>query len=410
MAIVYRAVDPAGRQVALKLSRPLAGSDGRQRLRREIDVQTQLKHPHIMTILDHSTGDQEPWFSMPVADGTLKALGPTNEVAVRELVADLAGALQYAHTCGYLHRDISPGNLLRMNDGRWVVADWGVVRRPLGQTTQLLTTGGGWGTAGYAAPELQTASPHQATPAADVYSLGRIAARLLTGVEPQPNVPLLPSGPWRGVIAEATAALPTRRPGSMVEFVQLMDRLLEDAPTNDWERIEAALTKVNWAPHPGHEVWTSIEALVNDADLMIDVVARIDADAVRRRAQADPDASSRLALMLTSHLQDLDWGNRDFAYADVPIRWIRAAAQGLAAAGEFGLMEDVATELFTASERWDRWDQAREIARWLDRSDGAQGQALARALRRSRTGQYFSRYATASRALSPEIRRELRSG
>jgi eukaryotic-like serine/threonine-protein kinase len=65
------------------------------------------------------------------------------------------------------------------------------------------------------------------TAAADIYSIGRLIAAILTGERPEQNLPLLPaSGPWVAVVAEATHHKPTDRPQDVDEFL----RLLKDIP------------------------------------------------------------------------------------------------------------------------------------------------------------------------------------
>lgn len=65
------------------------------------------------------------------------------------------------------------------------------------------------------------------TAAADIYSIGRLIAAILTGESPEQNLPLLPkSEVWRAVVAEATHYKPTDRPQDVDEFL----RLLKDIP------------------------------------------------------------------------------------------------------------------------------------------------------------------------------------
>lgn len=126
-----------------------------------------------------------------------------------------------------MHRDVTPPNIVRItHDGqaRWVIADFGLVRRPRGLTTVVRTmVGSEFGTAGFAAPEAWD-DPHAMTAQADIYSLGRVVAWAVTGRLPAPNRTLLPDdGPWRTFVQRATQDEPTARPISMRALVALMD-------------------------------------------------------------------------------------------------------------------------------------------------------------------------------------------
>lgn len=162
---------PAERQVA--------------RMRREIEVGQLLKdHPHAMPILDF--GADHTWFVMPWAQATAAQRQELlrEPAELRGLVDALASVLAAAHEHGWLHRDIKPSNILYF-EGRWTLADWGIVRRPRGQTTKVGRTGLYIGTEGFAAPELSVA-PHEATASSDIYSIGRVIAWALTGEGPEP--------------------------------------------------------------------------------------------------------------------------------------------------------------------------------------------------------------------------------
>jgi serine/threonine protein kinase len=255
---------------------------------------------------------------------------------------------------------------------------------------------------------MHTASPHNAEPAADVYSLGRVAAWMLTGREPQPNVELLPTGPWRGVIVEATRADPTRRLTSMQSLLELMDRLLAESPSDPSDELESLLSRAGRNPRPSDPAWALVESHIDDAGLMIDVAARMQPNAVFEWSKRHPEDASRAARAMATHVVTIDWGRRNYDYQNTPLGWVYWAAKGLAAAGELGYLEDVATELFTASEHCDRWRQNDETARWLRDVDGPVAEALVRALRRSRTTSYFTRYVNADSVSSRRLAAELR--
>src|SRR6266851_3944154 len=114
-------------------------------------------------------------------------IGATRNKSASEPCRSVCEGLRRPHVEGWIHRDIKPGNLLLL-DGRWVVGDWGQGRRPRGETSdpRRTRTGTGFGTEGFAAPELSD-DAHEVTPATDIYSLGQLVGALLTGSSPHWN-------------------------------------------------------------------------------------------------------------------------------------------------------------------------------------------------------------------------------
>ncbi|MBT2446196.1 serine/threonine protein kinase [Streptomyces sp. ISL-43] len=194
-ADVFYAVHKAtGEPVAFK-KRKNPGPRATRRWRRELDCARAMgSHPGAMPILDADA--LATWYVMPWAEATAEdrraQLADPEEL--RAMVLSVASALAASHEHGWVHRDITPANIL-LYDGRWRLADWGIARRPRGQTSAggpLTETGVVFGTEGYAAPELARDAHKEATPASDIYSLARVVAWILTGTRPQPNVVLLP--------------------------------------------------------------------------------------------------------------------------------------------------------------------------------------------------------------------------
>lgn len=210
--------------IALKRLR-FSDDDSVHRMGREIDMGQQYgDHPNVMPVLDADPDGR--WFIMPHANGSAAdhADRLRETAALRSLVEAACEGLRQPHADGWTHRDIKPANLLLLQ-GRWVVADWGLGRRPRGQTSvpRRTRTGSGFGSEGFAAPELSSGNPHNVKAAADIYSIGRLIAAILTGESPEQNLPLLPeSGPWRTVVAEATRHKPTDRPQDVDEFLSLL--------------------------------------------------------------------------------------------------------------------------------------------------------------------------------------------
>jgi serine/threonine protein kinase len=399
-AEVFRAEirDRPGAVVAFK--RPLPGVElAQERMAREISVQRSLDHENIMPILD--SAEDSSWFVMPLADGNLEDLRTSWDLGgdieyVAGILRAIGAGLQFAHESGYIHRDVSPRNILALpneetGQPRWVIADWGLVRRRPGQTTRRLTeTGESLGTAGFAAPETWD-DAHAADVQADVYSLGRVAAWLLTGAWPAPNRPLLPEGPMRGFVHEATLQDARRRLPSIAAMFDRLDVLLARPPLTPRSEAEAL---VELAIHSGvaneAELVAIAEAHEGDADLYLDELARLPLDAVERLTHGSPDQTAATASAMLEHLRSADWGNRDFNYANIPLGWAFRVLTVLVRDGEFGLAEDLATLFFAVDSEWNRFRQHGLTVQWLKSLGEPEGEAIARALRRAGVHDYYA--------------------
>lgn len=193
------------------------------RMRREIEVQRKVKHNNVMPILDYS--EDFSWYTMPLADQVLgKLTPPLDTETIFRIVEECAQGLAAAHAMGFIHRDLTPKNILRLRVGEdtaWVVSDWGLVRRH-GMTTVVKTLPGTqFGTYGFAAPELWE-NAHTATERADVYSLGRVVAWCTTGKEPAHNIELIPDGDWSDFVYWTTLSNRDDRASNMAEVFELL--------------------------------------------------------------------------------------------------------------------------------------------------------------------------------------------
>ena len=191
MGVIYRARQRHSRRiVAVKrvLSYRADSHGALQRFRREAQAVASLDHPNILPIYEVSESeDGLPFFSMKFAEkGSLHE----NVASLRDdpqrcvqLMADVARAVEYAHSRGVLHRDIKPGNILLNERGEPLVSDFGLAKLldENNDLTRSLTT---FGTAGFIAPEQAGHAAGDFTPVADVYSLGAVLFNVLAGRPP----------------------------------------------------------------------------------------------------------------------------------------------------------------------------------------------------------------------------------
>ncbi|SNS28413.1 Serine/threonine protein kinase [Actinomadura mexicana] len=191
MGIVWKAYDRAlERQVAMKRLRvpgDLAEEDRdalKGRFLREARAAARLEHPSIINVYDVIDDAAEPWIVMQYVRGrSLEQIvrddGPIPVARAAQIGLALLDALDCAHRAGILHRDVKPANVLIADDGRVLLADFGIAA--VSNATAYTRTGGFVGTPVFMAPErFQTGTPG---PASDLWSLG---ATLYMAVEGHP--------------------------------------------------------------------------------------------------------------------------------------------------------------------------------------------------------------------------------
>jgi serine/threonine protein kinase len=185
---VYKARQPrTGRIVAIKRIALADGADARSRARfeREVETASSLRHAGIVTVhevLSDVAAIVMTWIDGVSADEWSDRRRPGSGAA-RDIVRTVklaCEALAYAHGRGVIHRDIKPSNVLIDADGRPHVVDFGLARELEGNDT-LTLAGGFAGTPEYAPPEQIERGLHEADVRADVYAIGALLYRMLTG-------------------------------------------------------------------------------------------------------------------------------------------------------------------------------------------------------------------------------------
>lgn len=188
MGAVYRARQLSlNRAVAVKLilAGQLATEAEVKRFRAEAEAAASLEHPNIIPIYEIGEWDGQHYFSMKLVEGkpltvVAEALSVGDQV---RLVIQVARAVHYAHQHGVLHRDLKPGNILVDAAGQPHIADFGLARR-LTTDSDLTVSGMVLGSPDYMSPEQAAGQAKRLTTASDIYSLGAVLYRLLTGHAP----------------------------------------------------------------------------------------------------------------------------------------------------------------------------------------------------------------------------------
>ena len=185
--MVYRAVDETlGREVAVKtLNGGLGETDILKRFRAEATILARLNHPEIATIYELFRSETDLLMVMELVRGeTLEQLasrvGTLSPTRAASLSGRILSALEYAHRAGVVHRDMKPANVMVTEGGGVKIMDFGVARVCGGE--HMTMDGYVVGTPAYMAPEQVLAQ--EVDGRADLYSVGVVLYRLLTGALP----------------------------------------------------------------------------------------------------------------------------------------------------------------------------------------------------------------------------------
>ncbi|MEL7311828.1 MAG: serine/threonine-protein kinase, partial [Pseudomonadota bacterium] len=190
--LAKRADEAFEQTAALKLmtSRVL-GRESITRFRAERQFLAKLSHPNIAQLLDGgSTEDDQPYLVMEYIDGvSIDRYCDDNRLSIRDrlrLFEKVCDTVDYAHRNLIVHRDLKPGNILVDRRGEPKLLDFGIAKlldtQDVDQTMAMTREGRLLLTPEYASPEQVRGEPP--TVAADVYALGVLLYRLLTGYSP----------------------------------------------------------------------------------------------------------------------------------------------------------------------------------------------------------------------------------
>lgn len=191
MAAVHKAFDPTiNRTLAIKFLHPQLCIDEEYRTRfiREARAAGSLAHPNIATIFDVGEIEGQPYIAMELLEGEPldDVMGRDGALPIRDVLEmgiQLARALDYAHSKGIVHRDIKPGNLMRLKGTRNIkVTDFGIAHIETREGAQQTKMGAVLGTPQYMSPE--QALGQNVDGRSDLFSAGVVLYQMATGQKP----------------------------------------------------------------------------------------------------------------------------------------------------------------------------------------------------------------------------------
>lgn len=274
MGVVFEAEqDHPNRRVALKIIQAsLLSSEGRQRFELEAKVLARLSHPSVAHVYDAGSAELDgvryPYLVMELIDGPPLDAYVREHASPREaleLFVQVCDAVQRAHDVGIVHRDLKPQNILVVRDApentgdeaqaRPKILDFGVARvtnADLDASSMVTATGQIVGTVGYMSPEQLAGDSKKVDARSDVYALGVVLFKLLSGRLPHDiDGKLLPeiivdvrdseplrigtvrpefSGDIDTIVAKALEKEPDRRYATAAELADDVRRHLDDQP------------------------------------------------------------------------------------------------------------------------------------------------------------------------------------
>ncbi|MBI5368442.1 MAG: protein kinase [Planctomycetes bacterium] len=201
MGVVYEAQhEKLPRKVALKCLPTSHSHDPSsvERFQREARIASQLNPPNLCPVFDVGVAGTTQYFAMEYLIGkNLEELTDQGLLTCEEAAAavrDVAAGLHYAHQQGVLHRDLKPSNIIRTENGRVVLTDFGLA---LESSLPVLTQSGAVvGTAAYMSPEQASGERKSLNACSEVYGLGATLYFMLTKRTP------FQGGSFEAVIAQ----------------------------------------------------------------------------------------------------------------------------------------------------------------------------------------------------------------
>ena len=251
MGQVFRAEHAMmGREVAVKvLPRAKSTPESEAAFRREMRMLGRLDHENLVRAFDAGYDAMVSYLVTELVPGIdlkryVQKHGPLDEATAASVIAQAARGLAYAHEQGLVHRDVKPGNLLVMQDGRVKVLDLGLAGSQLEEESSRI--GRVVGTMDYIAPE-QIRAPDDVGPSADIYALGCTLYYAVTGRVPFPGGSR--KDKMQRHLTEAPDPIRGLAPHLSEAFCQVIDDMMAKSPDQRVASANAVVERLRpWLP------------------------------------------------------------------------------------------------------------------------------------------------------------------
>jgi serine/threonine protein kinase/uncharacterized protein YecT (DUF1311 family) len=240
---------------------------GLDRFLSEARTLAKFRHPNIVRVNQIFQANNTAYLVMEYAKGhaleDVLRTGPLTEEQTKDILTPIMDGLQRVHEQGFLHRDIKPANIIMRDDGGALLIDFGAARQAMESKSRTLTS---IVTEGYAPLEQYHGTGHQG-PWTDIYALGAVAYKCLTGTKPPSaaarvkNDPLVPiaiaakgkvSPTFAAAIGAALRLDEQLRPQTIAEFEAMIAGTMEPSPSpaDDATRVMKGDPATQWV-RPG---------------------------------------------------------------------------------------------------------------------------------------------------------------
>ena len=311
--VARKTFDPDSRLV----STPEALKKLKIRFKREVRTQGLLSTDFFIPVLLSSLDANPASFTMPLAEKNYSEQIKADRLAGTPdsgPLADILNSLEELHRLDYRHRDLKPQNIL-FHDGRWRLADFGLVLPPSPDTTLVTSSHEWFGTTRYMAPE-QLTNFHTVSPAADIFAFGCILHDLV-GTSPRtPFQQCSASGVLGHVIDKCTYFDPFRRfqnvatlRAALLHALSKGVKTAPDASTVEWETELKDLSSWDTAKMRG--LLTYFENRTEWG-----LLQELDEERLEKLSKIDGETWNEIALIYCGWAGDFGF---DYEYCDVII-------------------------------------------------------------------------------------------